>query len=159
MSIVKDLAVQTYCFRNFKNAEVAQMVRKCGLSKVELIDGGIHADFDKPEQFDEIISIYRNAGVSLCSFFGETLTDNAEQVRKNLAFGKAAGANVMTCDFDINTAPACFQKAGAIADEQGMRLAIHNHGGFHWLGNSQALEWVFNNSPETVGLCLDTADE
>ena len=157
MDIPKNLAVETYCFRNFSNAEVVEMTKTCGLQSVEIAAFGVHADISKPEAFEEVISTYRNAGVNLCSAFCEEFTDNAEKGRRNMAFAKAAGIRILTCDFDIQTMPECFKTAEALAEEYDVRLAIHNHGASHWLGGSQVLEWVFGRTSDRIGLCLDTA--
>jgi sugar phosphate isomerase/epimerase len=34
---------------------------------------------------------------------------------------------------------------------------VHNHGGKHWLGSSEALSYLFGRSSPRIGLCLDTA--
>jgi len=52
---------------------------------------------------------------------------------------------------------ASLAMAERLAAEYDVRLGIHNHGGRHWLGSSQALRWVFAQSGPRVGLCLDTA--
>jgi sugar phosphate isomerase/epimerase len=36
-------------------------------------------------------------------------------------------------------------------------VGIHNHGGPHWLGCARTLQWVFDQTSERIGLCLDTA--
>ena len=63
-NFVDQIGVQSYCFRNFKdNATVASMVRDCGLDRIELC--AVHCDFNKPETFDEVIGIYKDAGVAI----------------------------------------------------------------------------------------------
>ena len=44
-----------------------------------------------------------------------------------------------------------------LADRYDIKLAIHNHGGRHWLGSSEALRHVFAETGPRIGLCLDTA--
>jgi sugar phosphate isomerase/epimerase len=57
--------------------------------------------------------------------------------------------------------PATFartlQQAQRWADEFDMRVAIHNHGGKDWLGNSAMLRHVLDTSGPRVGVCIDTA--
>jgi sugar phosphate isomerase/epimerase len=44
-----------------------------------------------------------------------------------------------------------------LADEYDMQLAIHNHGGYDWLGNPTMLKYMFGKTTKRIGLCLDTA--
>ena len=61
----------------------------------------------------------------------------------------------------MNFKPETFDKASALAqelaEEYDVRCGIHNHGGYHWLGNSEILAHVFQNSGPRLGLFLDTA--
>ncbi len=63
----------------------------------------------------------------------------------------------MSCDFGLDQTPACYRTAEKLADKYDVRLAIHNHGGRHWLGNVTTIDYVLKNTSERVGLCLDTA--
>jgi sugar phosphate isomerase/epimerase len=38
-----------------------------------------------------------------------------------------------------------------------MKLGIHNHGGYDWLGNSTILKYIFSRTGKRIGLHLDTA--
>jgi sugar phosphate isomerase/epimerase len=44
-----------------------------------------------------------------------------------------------------------------LSQEFGVYVGIHNHGGYHWLGNSEMLSRVFSDTNERIGLCIDTA--
>ena len=150
------LAVQSYCFRGFKdNRKVAEMVKECGLDKIELY--GIHVDFSNPSSFKEIIGIYRDAGIEIISIGVQEFANNEERERKFFEFLKEAETKYMSVDFNIDTIPDCFKLADKLAEEYDVKLAIHNHGGKHWLGNSTALNYVFKRTSERIGLCLDTA--
>jgi sugar phosphate isomerase/epimerase len=63
----------------------------------------------------------------------------------------------MSCDFAPEGVPAAFDLADDLAEEYGIKLAIHNHGGRHWLGNSQTLRSILGMTGDQIGLCLDTA--
>ena len=156
MSFADSLGVQSYCFRGFKeNAKVAELIRQCGLSRVELC--GVHADFMNEKEFDGVIETYRKAGVSIVSIGVQGFNNDAARERKFFEFAKRAGAKVMGVDFGVNTAPACFRTAEQLADEFDINLAIHNHGGRHWLGCAAMLRHVFATTTPRIGLCLDTA--
>jgi len=150
------LAVQSYCFRGFKdNRKVAEMVKECGLDKIELC--GVHVDFSNPSSFKEIIGIYRDAGIEIISIGVQEFANNEERERKFFEFLKESETKYMSVDFNIETIPDCFKLADKLAGEYDVKLAIHNHGGKHWLGNSTALNYVFKRTSQRIGLCLDTA--
>lgn len=156
MDIEKQLAVQSFCFRNFKdNREVAGMVKECGLSAIELC--GVHADFNDESSFDDIIGIYRDSGVSIISIGVEKMTDDKDAARRRFEFVKKAGAQVMSVDFPPDSVPAAYRTVEELADEYDILCGIHNHGGRHWLGSTQILAHVFNSTSKRIGLSLDTA--
>jgi len=156
MNITGGLGIQSYCFRNFKkNEDVARMIKECGASAVELC--GVHADFGKPETFAAAIAPYRAAGVAIVSIGVEGVGAEAVELEKRFVFALAAGARHMSISFKLGEVPACYRTAEQLAGKYGIRLAIHNHGGRHWLGSAEVLGSVFAQTNATVGLCLDTA--
>lgn len=156
MDIAKNLGVQSYCFRGFKNnQEVASLTKKCGLSKIELC--GVHADFTDEKTFDGIISLYSKGGVDIVSIGVQAFKNDEAAEILFFEFAKKAGATVITADFAVDSVPGSFRTAEKLADRYDIRIAIHNHGGTHWLGSSTMLRNVFSNTSERIGLCLDTA--
>jgi len=152
----KELGVQSYCFRGFrKNEEVIELVKRCGLDRVELC--GVHADFTKEETFGEVVDLYKKGGVRIVSIGVQGLRGNRAVEEKYFKFLKAAGARHMSVDFSPQTLPRCFRVAEKLADKYDVKLAIHNHGGRHWLGCAAMLDYVFSRTSERIGLCLDTA--
>ena len=153
---LENLGVQSYCFRNFKdNKVVAKMVKEVGLNKIELC--GVHIDFLDTSKFKEVISIYNDEGVSIYSIGVQYFSNNETNERKYFEFVKMCGAKYISADFDINKIFDCFRVAEKLAEEYDVKIAIHNHGGWHWLGNIQSLNYIFKNTSERIGLCLDTA--
>lgn len=150
------LSVQSYCFRGTKdNAAVAGMVKSCGLAAVEV--SGVHADFKAPATFAGVVRTYREAGVAIVSAGVNTISGDEAKDRPLFEFTHAAGARCMSVNFNLDGLAASLAMAERLAAEYDVRLGIHNHGGRHWLGSSQALRWVFAQSGPRVGLCLDTA--
>lgn len=151
------LGIQSYCFRNFKdNKKVIELLKECKLSKIELY-GGAHINFSDVEQFKDVISLYGENGIDIFSIGVCLFRNNEPEERKLFEFAKLAGAKVISADFDINTVPESYRTAEKLADEYDINLAIHNHGGRHWLGSAAMLNYVFKNTTERIGLCLDTA--
>jgi sugar phosphate isomerase/epimerase len=150
------LGIQSYCFREFKdNATTAQMVKDLGLGAIELC--GVHVDFQKPAGFGAAIAPYRDRGVAVVMTGVNRISGREPEDRNLFEFLKASGARTMSVDFAPEGLDDALQSAEKLSEQYGVRLAIHNHGGRHWLGSSQALSHVFKRTSPRVGLCLDTA--
>jgi sugar phosphate isomerase/epimerase len=52
---------------------------------------------------------------------------------------------------------ALMKRVERMAEQYDLRLGIHNHGGYDWLGNAQILKYVFDRTGPRIGLHLDTA--
>lgn len=154
--IKTQLGAQSYCFRHFKeNAQVIEKLKDCGLSRIELC--GVHADFTDQGSFDEVIRQYSDAGVEVVSIGVQGFNNNSDAERSFFEFAQRAGAKFISCAFNVDSAPQGFESADKLATEYGIKLAIHNHGGYDWLGNSAMLGKVFSMTSDNIGLCLDTA--
>ena len=155
-NIQNELGVQSYCFRQFPaHTDVARLARKIGVSVVEICSA--HVDFDRPETFEAAIEVYRSADIKIVSIGVERIGTDEAATRKRFEFVQRCGARFMSVDFPPDDAEQCFRMAEKLGDEYNVKLAIHNHGGRHWLGNSQMLAWVFGKTSQRIGLCLDTA--
>jgi inosose dehydratase len=156
INIGEELAVQSYCYRGTKQDErLIKRVKECGLSKIELCS--VHVDFKNEDSFDKIIKLYQSHGVEIVSIGMVRFSNDEVTERKLFEFVNRAGAKFMTVDFTPDSVPESYRTAERLAEEYDVRLGIHNHGGRHWLGNSQILSHVFANTSDRVGLCLDTA--
>ncbi|MBI4026041.1 MAG: sugar phosphate isomerase/epimerase [Verrucomicrobia bacterium] len=156
MNIEQELGVQSYCFRAFKkNEEVAGLVKKCGLSMIELC--AVHLDFTDKTKWAEVIDLYRSHGIRIGSIGVQRFQNDAKLEKNFFEFVKRAGAKVISADFAIDSVPSSYRTAEKLAEEYDVNLAIHNHGGRHWLGAAAMLCNVFANTSPRIGLCLDTA--
>jgi len=156
MNVGEALGVQSYCFRHFKdNAKAASLVKACDLERIELC--GVHVDWKDPGSFEGVVGTYRDAGVEIVSLGVNGMAGDEASERNYFEFAKAAGAKFMAVSFALGAVPECLRVAERLAEAYDVRLAIHNHGGRHWLGCAEALDWVFKQTNERVGLCLDTA--
>lgn len=157
MSVInEDFGVQSYCFRTIDaNADVAEAVKKIGLKKIEVCRK--HCDFANPAVFDETIATYRDAGVEIISIGVEGLTGDEAEDRKRFDFAKAAGLKHISVNFNPDSFDKAHKLAQKLADDYDVTLGIHNHGGYHWLGNVQMLDHVFKQVGPRIGLTLDTA--
>ena len=154
--ITPAFAVQSYCFRTIKtNEEVAQAVKDIGLGRIEVCR--VHCNFDEADQHEACIETYRAADVAICSMGVEGMSDDDAANRNKFEFCKKAGIKHMSVDFNPATIDEALKSAQALAEEYDVKCGIHNHGGRHWLGNSQTLNHVFSKAGDRIGLCLDTA--
>ncbi len=156
VDVSRVLGVQSWCLRSFKdNQKVAELVKSLGLSRIELC--GVHCDFNKPELFDGVIETYRAAGVKIVSIGVEGFGPDEAAARKRFDFVKKAGSKVISANFSPSTFLAALPVVYRLCDEYGVNLAIHNHGGYHWLGSGEILDWVFSFTRPCIGLNMDTA--
>jgi inosose dehydratase len=157
MTDVKNaLGIQSYCFRHFKkNEEVIEKLKSCGVDKIELC--AVHADFTDESRFDEVIKLYADGGVEIVSIGVQSFNDDEVTERKYFEFAQRANVKFMSCSFGIDKAPQSIEAAERLATEYGVKLAIHNHGGYNWLGNSATLGKILSQTGENIGLCIDTA--
>ena len=155
-TITPDFAVQSYCFRTIKdNATVAKATKDIGLNRIELC--GVHCDFNKPETFASTIAIYKEAGVRIVSIGVESMTGDEAAMQKRFEFAQQAGAEHLSVNFSPDTFDKAHPIVQKLAERYDVRCGIHNHGGHHWLGNSEMLQYVFSKVGDRIGLCLDTA--
>ena len=156
MKMIDALGVQSWCFRHFKglDALIAQL-KRLGLSRVELCE--VHADVGDEAGFEGVIGKFREAGIAITSIGVQTFKDDAGLEEKWFKFCKLAGAKMISTNIDVASMPGGLQTAQRLAEKYEVKLGIHNHGGYHWLGNVQMVRHVLKNMGPMVGLCLDTA--
>ncbi|HVT89037.1 MAG TPA: TIM barrel protein, partial [Tepidisphaeraceae bacterium] len=70
---------------------------------------------------------------------------------------KAAGVKNMSFTFAPEAMFDGLRNIEKLADQYDLKLGIHNHGGYDWLGNSTILKCIFDRTSSRVGLHLDTA--
>jgi sugar phosphate isomerase/epimerase len=148
-----DLGIQTFTFRAFTGRELIARLRASGLGRVELCT--IHVDFADEAAQDRLLADFRAAGIAIDAL-GVHGCGGADEERV-FAFARKAGARVIGVDFAPTLSLAPFRAAERLAERYDLKLAIHNHGGRHWLGSAAMLERVFAETSERIGLCLDTA--
>jgi sugar phosphate isomerase/epimerase len=148
--------VQSFCFRGFKGADVvARKVKAIGLDRIELC--GVHVDFAGEKGFEPAIDAFRQAGVSIISIGVQRFRGDAAGEELFFKFARAAGATTISADFTPESVPDSYRAAEKLADKYDINVAIHNHGGRHWLGSAAMLNAVFNQTSARIGLMLDTA--
>lgn len=155
MNNALNFGVQSYCFREFKdNATVAQKVKDIGVNSIEVC--AIHADFNNPEHFKNVVKTYRDAGVKIVSIGVQTF--KGEEVEKNwFECAKLAGCEHISAHFTVDTFQTAVPKTAKLAEQYGVRVGIHCHGGYMFGGSPDVISHLLSLGGERIGLCIDTA--
>lgn len=155
MSALNKLAVQSYCFREFKdNAAVAEKVREIGLDRIEVCE--IHADFHNLKSWKKTIDTYQDAGVEIVSIGVQTF-DGDDGDESFFECAAAAGAKHISAHFKVGTFPKAISQVKSWSDKFGIRVGIHCHGGYMFGGQPDVLDLLIGIGSPQIGLCLDTA--
>jgi len=150
------IAIQSWCYRNFKEIPAfIEQLKSTGVSATELC--GVHADFSKPDTFGKVIEQFKKANVQLVCIGVEYLSGNLETDRPRFEFCKQAGIKHMSISFQPESMWDGLKNIEKLADQYDLKLSIHNHGGYDWLGNATILKYIFSKTSERIGLHLDTA--
>lgn len=150
------LGLKSYCLRHFKDPQVAaRMTRDIGVTHIDL--SACHVDYTDPSAQQRTLAACKEFGLTVSGAGVVTLSGDETTDRRYFQFCKLAGCAHLAFTTPPDNHMATLQLAAKLADEYGMKASIHNHGGKHWLGNSTILTYLFNHTPPSIGLCLDTA--
>jgi sugar phosphate isomerase/epimerase len=155
-NVLNDLAVQSWCLRGFKATEqVIAQVKKIGVTNIELC--GVHCDFNNPAGFDEVLAKYTSVGIKILSIGVQTFSGDEVKEENWFKFAKLAGCRQISASFAVDKVPGAFRVAEKLGDKYDVNVAIHNHGGYDWLGSRTMLKHVFSQTSSRIGLCMDAA--
>jgi inosose dehydratase len=152
------IAIQSWCYRDFKALPAFfEKLKETGVNSTELC--GVHANFNDPTTWPATIDAFKNAGVSIVAIGVENMTGDPAKDQSKFDFCKAAGVPNMSITFGpelFDNNFAGLRALDAMIERTGIKVGIHNHGGYDWLGNDRILDYVFKNT-KNVGLHMDTA--
>lgn len=155
MSLLDSLAVQSYCFREFRdNPTVAGMVREIGLQHIEVCE--VHADFNDLHSWKDIIKVYEDAGIEIISIGAQTFNGDASE-ESFFECAAAAGAKHITAHMRVGTFFQAISQVKSWSDAYGIRVGLHCHGGYMFGGQPDVLDHLIGLGSPQIGLCLDTA--
>ena len=129
-------------------------MKKIGVSSIELC--GVHANFEDPTGFRDIVKIYRDAGVDIVSIGVQTFSGEAKE-RKWFECAAAAGARHISAHFRIDSFQTAVPATAKLAEEYGMRIGIHCHGGYMFGGSPDVIRHLLDLGGERIGVNIDTA--
>ncbi|MBC8105123.1 MAG: sugar phosphate isomerase/epimerase [Anaerolineae bacterium] len=150
------IAIQSWCYRHFKEVPAfIEQLKSTGVSATEIC--AVHADFSAPATFAKTIEQFKKADVKLVAIGVEYLSGNTEKDQPRFEFCKQAGIKHMSISFQPESMWDGLKNIEKLADQYDLKLSIHNHGGYDWLGNATILKYIFSKTSERIGLHLDTA--
>jgi inosose dehydratase len=151
------IAIQSYCYRGFKSLpSFIEQLKSTGVSATEIC--AVHINFADTPTFAPAIDTFHKAGVQIVAIGVERMTGEIEKDRPRFEFCKLAGVKNMSITFTPETFfDGALKNVEKLADEYDLKLGIHNHGGYDWLGNSEILKHVFSKTSPRIGLYIDTA--
>lgn len=151
------IAIQSWCFRHFKALpDFFEQLKATGVTATEVC--GVHADFENPAGYDATLQAYADAGVKIVSIGVEWMSGDEDRDRSRFDFCRAAGIGHMSISFGPETLfEDRLRHVDALAERYDLKLGIHNHGGYDWLGNATILRYVFSRTSPRIGVCIDTA--
>jgi sugar phosphate isomerase/epimerase len=125
-----ELGAQTYSFREFTLEETFDRMAQLGLEKAEIyagqtIGGGsdekVHFTM-APELRQKVLGLAADKGISIVQF-GVIAGENEDEWRQIFEFARAMGISTVTSEPRV----AHLDLVNRLAEEQGVRVAIHNH--------------------------------
>jgi sugar phosphate isomerase/epimerase len=153
------IAIQSWCYRHFKALpDFFTQLKAAGVTATELC--GVHASFTDAATFPATVKAFGDAGVQIVCIGVEHMHGDDAKDRPKFEFCKAAGVKHMSISFapeamDDNF--AALKRVEKLAEQYDLKLSIHNHGGYDWLGNERILKYVFSKIGPRIGLHMDTA--
>ncbi|MBT3275027.1 MAG: sugar phosphate isomerase/epimerase [Spirochaetales bacterium] len=144
------IGIQSFCLRNFKTVEsLIEKTQECGIENIEIFEGHCNVLDENTVGF---VNKIKSEGIGIDSWF-EGIPPELEQAKAFFKALKGFGCSVLV----INDLPEDLSLASSLCREYGLKVALHNHGRKHAHGSVDALEKLFDQTDDEIGLCLDTA--
>lgn len=150
------IGVKSFSFREIKdNGKCADAIRYCASSVVDL--SGTHVNYDDPASWADVIATYRARDIAIAGIGAVEIRPDEAWNRRFFDFARQSDAKLVSVTFQMEDWEKSVASVEKLTEEYQIPAAIHNHGGYNWLGNATALAYVFKRSSTRLGLCLDTA--
>jgi inosose dehydratase len=150
------IAIQSYCFRGFKPLpDFLTQLKATGVTATEIC--AVHANFADPSTASAVAEQCKKTGVQIVAIGVEYLTGDPAKDKPRFEWAKAAGVKYMSISFQPDSMFDGLKNIEKLADQYDLKLGIHNHGGYDWLGNSTILKYIFSKTSSRIGLYIDTA--
>ena len=154
----QNIAIQSWCYRHFKAVpDFLAKLKETGVNATELC--GLHANFNDPSTYAATKGTFDAAGVKIVAIGVEGMSGDPARDKPKFEFCKALGVPNMSIHFAPDLMDGNFaglKNVDALAEQFGIKIGIHNHGGYDWLGTDRILRYIFDRTKH-VGLHMDTA--
>lgn len=156
LNLDQELGVKSYTFREITDLNVlSETIKQCGTNLVDL--SGCHVNYDDRANQEKVLEVFEKHGIVI-SGIGVVQAKNDEAFNARFFdFAKMAGCKIVSCNLPPEDHESTLKILHKLALKHGFKVALHNHGGKHWLGNSTILKYLFDRTGPEIGLCLDTA--
>ena len=155
MNIPGQLCLKTYSLKTITElVPLAQAVRSCNLDAVDI--SGVHVNYKDPGCFAGVVATLSGQGVRIVGNGVVVLGPDAAHINRVFAFAQIAGSRVVSVHLQAEGHRDTIKMLEAVAEYYDMRIAIHNHGGAHWHGSSEALRYLLSLGGPRLGLCIDS---
>jgi len=145
------LAIQSFSLQAFAPSEVIQRTRQLGLPRIEFYHGHISPS-STSEEIVNLKKMLNKSGVVASAYGLYTFTRDPEHNRKAFEFATLLGVNNITANVD----PNAFDNVTGLAEEYGIRVALHTSGPGTRYEKLDTLVADLNNKHELLGACIDT---
>jgi sugar phosphate isomerase/epimerase len=102
------------------------------------------------------VQVYRDADIQIVSLGVQTF-GGEDSEKKWFECAALAGAKHLSAHFKVESFPRAIEKVRAWSREYGIRVGIHNHGGYCFGGQPDVISHLLALGSPEIGLCLDTA--
>ena len=146
------IGLQSYTYRKHALQKLVGDSAELGLDSVELWEGHLPLD-SSYSKVREIRDSLEANGIKIWGIGVVNISDrDPEDV---LDFASEVGVRYVSVDFDPLDRQIQ-EKACEIAQEAGVRLAIHNHGPGHHFATPDDIKPILDSTCEAMGVCIDT---
>jgi sugar phosphate isomerase/epimerase len=155
-NLSSQLGIKSYSFRTIKEIpDLIDAIKECAVDGIDL--SACHVNYDDVAEQEKLIALLGGAGIRISGIGVVNLQSDEAFNRRFFEFAQRSQCGLVSLSFEPQHHEDVIKMVERFCDEYGVRAAIHNHGGRHWLGNTTALRYVFGKSSDRIGLCLDTA--
>ena len=104
------------------------------------------ADAVEPASWQAVKDAYTGKGIAISGIGAAMFKPDEAWNRRFFEFAKFADAKLVSLTFAMEDWEKSLASIEKLTEEYGIPAAIHNHGGYNWLGNSTALSYIFKRS-------------
>lgn len=145
------MGLQSYSLRTYPLDAALEQTRRLGLRYWEAWDRHLPVT-ESPEGREKYRKTLRDAGVTVIAYGVVSFGVDQDRARRLFTFARAMGIETLTAD----PTPEALEYLGAMAEEFGVNVAIHNHGPGSRYDTIDAVWNAMQGRSRRIGACVDT---